>query len=246
MAVLRPGEFALTDEAVKLCGLEKGAKILDIGCGKGDTVAHLNAMGYDACGIDLSASLIAAGKLAHPDIDIQEGDGEFLEMFSSFSFDCVMMECTLSLINMQTEALHEAWCVLKKGGKLILTDLYTKDPKPEDVMNMIETAHAAMNRPKQEGDCESGLVQYPSEYCLDGAFVMDVLTANLEDVGYKQVKWYDKTKELRDFAAKVIMEYGSLDHFYETEGAGEKSCKFCGSLKQKKLGYFLLSATKPE
>lgn len=246
MAVFRPGEFTLTDEAVKLCGFKKGAKLLDIGCGKGQTVEHLNNNGFDACGIDLSPDLIKAGKQRNPKLDIREGDGEFLDMFSSFTFDGVLMECTLSLINMQTEALHEAWCVLKKGGKLIITDLFTKDPKPEDVMNMIETAHAAMNKPKQEGDCESGLVQYPSEYCLDGAFVMDVLQTNLEDIGYKNIKWYDKSKALRDFIAQTIMDYGSLEKFFESEGEGEKACQFCKSMKQKNPGYFLLVAVKPE
>ena len=84
MAVFRPGEFTLTDEAVKLCGFKKGAKLLDIGCGKGQTVEHLNNNGFDACGIDLSPDLIKAGKQRNPKLDIREGDGEFLDMFSSF------------------------------------------------------------------------------------------------------------------------------------------------------------------
>ena len=124
MAVLRPGELALTDKAIEIAGLKKGDRVLDIGCGEGDTVAHLMELGMEAEGIDMSLKMLNAAKEKHPGINVKMGDGEFLDDYSSYTFDAITMECVLSLINIPDEALHEAWCVLKKGGKLIISDLY--------------------------------------------------------------------------------------------------------------------------
>ncbi|MDO4745768.1 MAG: methyltransferase domain-containing protein, partial [Bacillota bacterium] len=122
MALFRPGEFAITDKAIEIAGLKKGDKILDIGCGEGDTVAHFNQLGMDAEGIDMSLKMLEAAKEKYPGINVKMGDGEFLDDYPSFTFDGITMECVLSLINIPDEALHEAWCVLKKGGKLIISD----------------------------------------------------------------------------------------------------------------------------
>ena len=129
MAYSRPGGRALTDRGLALAGLRSGSRILDIGCGEGDTVAYLKEVqGMDAEGIDMNLAKISAAKEQHPGIDVKFGDGEFLDDYMSYTFDGILMESCLSLINMPDEALHEARCVLKKGGKLIISDFYEKDP----------------------------------------------------------------------------------------------------------------------
>ena len=64
----------------------------------------------------MNLRFIEEGSKANPDLDIRLGDGEFLDDFSSKTFDGVFMECVLSVINMPDEALHEAYCVLKKAA----------------------------------------------------------------------------------------------------------------------------------
>jgi len=50
------------DNITQYLGLEKGAKILDLACGKGRHSVYLNQIGYDVTGADLSANSIAAAK----------------------------------------------------------------------------------------------------------------------------------------------------------------------------------------
>ena len=134
MALYRPGNFDITDSMMERAALAKGSRVLDIGCGDGDTVVHLtDEWGMKAEGIDISLSKINEAKEKHPGINVKFGDGEFLDSYTSFSFDAIMMECSLSLINLPDEALHEAYCVLKKGGRLMISDLYHKKPDPKQM-----------------------------------------------------------------------------------------------------------------
>ena len=109
MAILRPGGLELTDRGMELAAFSKGSRILDVGCGEGDSVAHLNEdLGMDAEGIDMNLVRISDAKEQHPGINVSFGDGEFLDAYMSYTFDGVLMEGSLSQINMPEEALHEA------------------------------------------------------------------------------------------------------------------------------------------
>lgn len=154
MSNLKPGEFRITDQAMKKWNLAKGATVLDIGCGQGETVEYLEKeYGYQANGIDLSKDMIKEGLSRNPKLNIKYGDGEFLEDYTSFSLDGVLMECTLSLVAMPDEALHEVYCVLKKGGKLFISDLYLKNPTPEFMKELELEAERQKNLPHEEGSC---------------------------------------------------------------------------------------------
>jgi len=97
---------------------------LDVGCGYGTTVEFLQSNYHvDAVGIDLSTTILERGKARNPNLNLLYGDAEMLD-FPSLSFDGIFMECVLSLADNLTETLHEAYCVLKKGGKLVVSDFY--------------------------------------------------------------------------------------------------------------------------
>lgn len=238
MAILRPGDFAITDRGIELAGLAKGDRVLDIGCGEGETVHHLCAdMGMDAEGIDMNLSMISKAKENHPDIKVKFGDGEFLDDYSSFTFDGVIMECVLSLINIPDEALHEAYCVLKKGGKLIISDLYEKEPDPMQLKAVAIEAERQSKIPHKEGDCEEHTERFV-DFRFEGAFYKEPLIAQLEEIGYKVKAFEDRSAELDDFVAQTLMDEGSLDGLItkvKTEAGGKK----------RKIGYFLVVAEKP-
>jgi len=127
-----PGGIDITKRAFEACDLPTSAKILDIGCGCGDTAAYLaGEYGFSVTGIDNSAEAISQAKGKHPGIEFIEGDGQWLD-FASLSFDCVLIECALSLMSHPVEAIHEAYCVLKEGGYIIIHDLYLPNPSAED------------------------------------------------------------------------------------------------------------------
>jgi len=236
MAIMRPGEFNITDRGVELAGLKVGDKILDIGCGEGDTLNHLiTDMGMTGEGIDMSLPRIQTANEKYPDIKIKFGDGEFLEDYSSFTFDAVFMECSLSMINLPDEALHEAYCVLKRGGKLVISDLYKKDPDDLQLKAMKIEAVRQSKIPRKEGDCGEHKPRFV-DFRLDGLFFARPLVAQLEEIGYKVLAFEDRSKDLDEYVGQTLMNEGTLENL----------CVDKKVLEQKNVGYFLLVAQKPE
>ena len=236
MAILRPGEFDITDRGVEIAGLKAGDKVLDIGCGEGDTLNHLvSDFGMTGEGIDMSLPRISAAKAKYPDLEVKFGDGEFLDEYSSFSFDGVLMECVLSLINIPDEALHEAYCVLKKGGKLIISDLYDKKPDPKQLKAIKIEAGRQSKIPKKNGECEEHPTRFV-DFRFEGVFFKEPLMAQLEEIGYKVLAFEDRSKDLDNYVAQTLMDEGTLDNL----------CVDKKTINRKNIGYFLLVAQKPE
>jgi len=247
MAMIRPGGDALTKKAIETAQLPDGAKVLDVGCGEGDTAALLSEQfGFIVTGVDQSGKLINKGKLRHKDLDVRRMEAEFLD-FESKSFDAVLMECSLSVFRLQDDAAFEAYCVLKPGGKLIITDLFIKNPDPAAVAKMITEADQKASRPKAEGAC--GENEKPSYVMLDGAFVADELLAMLEETGFILEHFSDESGVLAGFAAQAIMGHGSLEEYFKAvvpDGEDPSAYCPCAAFEAKNLGYFLMVLKKPE
>lgn len=227
MTIARPGGFEVTDRALEIADYKNGSRILDVGCGTGDTVDHLNKRGLKAEGIDINLAKIEEAKAAFPGINVKFGDGGFMDDYMSYTFDGIMVECALSTFAQPDEALHEMYCVLKKGGRLIITDYYEKDPDPHQVRAVAIEADRQSHLPHKEGDCEEGTVSHFTDFCFEGAFYQEPLVQMLEDeLGLHVLAFED-----------AGLQIGSDDLYtnVETESAG----------KSRNLGYFILVAQKP-
>lgn len=242
MAYSRPGGHKLTQRGLEMAGLKEGGRVLDVGCGEGDSVAWLNEeKGMKAEGIDINLARISDAKEKHPGIDVKYGDGEFLDEYMSFTFDAVLMEGSLSQINMPDEAVHEAWCVLKKGGKLIISDIYEKDPNREQMRAVRIEAGRQSRIPHKEGDCENRGLKFV-DFRFEGAFYQQPLIRQLEEIGYHIIGFEDRTEELEAYLAEKA-EAGmereealtQINRYLKTEAGGES----------RDIGYFLLAAAKP-
>lgn len=237
MSIVRPGKLELTEKAIEISNLKKGHKVLDIGCGDGTVMEHLQEKyGLDMEGIEINLEKISQAKEKNDQLKIRFGDGEFLEDFTSFSFDGVMMECVLSLINLADEALHEAYCVLKKGGKLIISDLYMKDPDPKQVEAIRIEAERQSKIPHTGGECSDQCADDHKDRFLnfrfEGRMMKEPLVKELESIGYKVLHFEDRTADLETYVGETILQEGSLDQ-----------CVTCCK-KEKDTGYFLLIAEK--
>lgn len=242
MSDLKPGGFRITKKAMDAWKLPKNSKVLDVGCGLGETVEFLETeYGFQCTGIDLSMARIKDGKTRNPNLDIRYGDGEFLDDFSSFAFDGVLMECTLSLINLPDEALHEAYCVLKKGGRLFLSDLYIKNPDQGFVQALKIEAERQRKKPHNEGECGTECADEHKkrtvEFRSEGRFLVEPLLELLAEIGYRNVAWEDCSQELNNFVAEKLMKDGTLEGCLCDEALNPKD--------HFKTGYFMLTAEKP-
>ena len=142
----------------------------------------------------------------------------------------------MSLINIPDEALHEAYCVLKKGGRLIISDLYYRDPDPMMVKAVKMEAQRLAMKPKKEGDCEENPTRFV-DFRTKGAFLAEPLKRQLEETGYEVIAFEDRSADLDNYVAQILMDGGSLE---------EQMCDVDFRDKKNKVGYFLLVAKKPE
>lgn len=124
--MLRPGGLGLTARGIALAGFAPGAKLLDVACGNGETLAFLQGRGYAAQGVDRDPARVAAVK------DAALAQAERLP-YDDNSFDGVFMECCLCDFEWPQRALVEAGRVLVPQGKLLLSDLYARFTPPAGI-----------------------------------------------------------------------------------------------------------------
>lgn len=236
MSVLRPGGLELTGRALELAGLRPGQALLDVGCGDGTAAAYArDTFGLSVRCVDTDPAAVEKAKARG--LDAQNASADALP-FPSRGFDAVMMECVFTVLDRQEEAIHEAYCMLRPGGSLILTDLYCRTPDLARFEKEHKAAMALFRRPRNHEDCSSG-DHLPSPYCQDGAVVRQGLTELLEELELTVEVFEDHTDDLKGFLGQAILDYGSLQAYFEREG----SWKPCLATAED-LGYFLLVARK--
>lgn len=104
-----------------LAHLNKGDRILEAGCGIGQVVISLIALGFDCSGLDFAEKTISMLKSIHPETPFYVGDIRALP-FNSESFDAYI---SLGVIEHfqdgQLEFLKEASRILRPGGRAFVS-----------------------------------------------------------------------------------------------------------------------------
>ena len=96
-------------------------RVLDCGCGAGEYVRALLALGADVCGVEFDAAKVAAGQAHGGELAarVRVGDLEALA-FPDASFDVALFNEVLEHIPDDLLALREAWRVLRPEGRLVV------------------------------------------------------------------------------------------------------------------------------
>lgn len=105
-----PGQDAL----VGACGIGQGTAVLDVGCGSGEFLARLHAIGAEPVGADPAPQMVAAAS-AHADVVL--AGAEHLP-FDSGRFDVVTAVNALQFAGDTRTALTEFARVLVPGGRI--------------------------------------------------------------------------------------------------------------------------------
>ncbi|MBE0495455.1 MAG: class I SAM-dependent methyltransferase [Campylobacterales bacterium] len=223
---LRPGGFTLTQKAVSFCGLTMQNKVLDLGCGMGATASYLHQnYGIKVVGIDPSSKLLGMAKAKNPFASFVLGKGEALP-FEEESFECVLAECTLSLMNALHVSLQEVFRVLEKGGWFVITDVYAKNPEALKPME-----------------------NFSLNSCMRGLHHLPRLQHELEMMGFEVMLLEDCSQLLKELMVKIIFSHGSMSAFWSKTLDGEMPhacCAFEENLKACKPGYFMMIVKKGE
>jgi arsenite methyltransferase len=205
---LRPGGGLLSARAIVAGGWRAGQRVLDLGCGRGESLAMLCRLGIDAIGIDPA---VPPQSNSMPMI---QGRGDCLP-FPSASFDGVLAECCLSVMDDPEAALAEVARVLKPGAPLVVTDVYARGPIIDRTL-------------------------LPA--CLSGIVAGEELARRVERAGLRASSWEDHSEELKQLIGRVLFEHGSLAPLWGGVPAGYASDL---AIRQLRPGYLLMAALRP-
>ena len=125
-----PGGEKHSRYLIELSFLDKGSKWLDMGAGDGSAVRLLRSLGYAAEGIDLEPR----GK------DVIRGDYLNAPWQEGF-FDGIISQCSFYVCGDVPGALAEAGRLLRKGGKLVFSDV---TENVVTLLNQCREAHFAV------------------------------------------------------------------------------------------------------
>ncbi len=128
LPILNP--YVAYPKIMEITGDVRGKRIMDLGCGSGALSALLAEKGAYVEGVDVSREWIEIckkeyGKTKNPNFTVS--DGTELDAFDSENFDYVVMNMVLLNVPSSEKVkkiFSEVARVLKKGGKMIFSDLH--------------------------------------------------------------------------------------------------------------------------
>jgi len=118
---------------VQRIGVNKGMKVLDLGCGDGTTALPEAKLGADVVGVDIAANLVAAGNkraaaAGLTNLKFQEGDATNLDGLADQSFDLVVSIFGAMFAPKPFDVAKEMVRVTKPGGRIVMGNWIPNDP----------------------------------------------------------------------------------------------------------------------
>ena len=118
---------------VQRIGIEKGLKVLDLGCGDGTTALPAAKLGADVLGIDIARNLVEAGnkraaKHGLANLKFQEGDATHLHELPDKAFDLVVTVFGAMFAPKPFEVAKEMVRVTRPGGRIVMGNWIPNDP----------------------------------------------------------------------------------------------------------------------
>jgi SAM-dependent methyltransferase len=115
----RPDSLQLRRRSYELLQIERGSRVVDVGCGPGTAVGELADLGADAVGIDAAPEAVAFARELHPGRRFEVGDAQQLP-FADQSLDGYRAEKLYHALDDPDKACAEALRVLAPGGRIVL------------------------------------------------------------------------------------------------------------------------------
>jgi arsenite methyltransferase len=201
--VLHPGGLELTRRAGKTAQIDEGCTVLDIACGKGESIFLLvKEFGCCAVGIDLSLPKIVRAATGATERNLGKGfsflvsDAEVLP-FADAVFDVVLSECSFSVLPSKGRAASEIARVLKSGGRFVMTDIVLGTGSIGSASDGL-TAGTGLTLP-----------------CIAGAQSVADYIEILRESGLYDAYVEDHSKELKKIAYQMALSFGGWKEFLQ-------------------------------
>ncbi|MCL1804706.1 MAG: class I SAM-dependent methyltransferase [Clostridiales bacterium] len=187
LAKLNPCHPRSTEELLRpLVGF--GARLADIGCGRGATLSWLaEHNSYELYGAEPDDTSYACATVNCPSAMVVKSTADALPFDNDF-FHAILMECVFSLTEDPSAVAAEAARVLRGQGFLLLSDLFTYG---EDDLRVRQTL----------------LRRVYALRSLEGYFIGH---------GFLLCRFIDHTRDLRSMFAQMLMD-GTADAYLDDE-----------------------------
>lgn len=161
----------------------------DLGSGRGSDVIRLaesvGETGF-AYGIDISDGMLAkarrtAEKLGITNVEFRKSNLEDLPL-SDESIDLLISNCTINHASDKQRVWDEVYRVLRKGGRFVVSDIYSLQPVPDKYRN----------DPEAVAECWAGSV------------TREVYVSQLEQAGFKDVQILEESDPYEKGSIEVV------------------------------------------
>ena len=172
---------------VAIASLKEGETVLDLGSGGGFDCflarKQVGATGF-VIGVDMTPDMITlarknADKSEYTNMEFRLGEIEHLPVADN-SVDVIISNCVINLSLDKAQVFKDAYRVLKKGGRLSISDVVAIAEIPECVQRNLDMVSA----------------------CIGGAEHVDSIKTLLQGAGFKKIKLTPK-----DNSADIVKEW---------------------------------------
>ena len=121
------------EEVINKVGVTEGMKVLDLGCGDGNTAIPSARRGADVQGVDIASNLVQAAKkraeeFGLTNIRFQEGDASDLRGIDDNNFDLTISIFGAMFAPRPFDVAKEMTRVTKPGGRVVMGNWIPNDP----------------------------------------------------------------------------------------------------------------------
>jgi SAM-dependent methyltransferase len=131
-----PGGYAATIDFLSHFPIEKGKKVLEIGCGTGRTACYLATQGCEVTAVDIQPKMFETvrGRAKKERLSVRWIEGDACSLpFSDEHFDVVLAE-SVTVFTHTKQALNEYYRVLKNKGTVFDREFMAIKACPEEMM----------------------------------------------------------------------------------------------------------------
>lgn len=162
---------------IKFADLKEGETVLDLGSGAGiDAFLSANKVSKSGkvIGIDMTDEMLEKARINarngnYTNVEFRKGDIEKNIPVNDDTIDIVISNCVINLTSDKTSAFKEVYRILRKGGRMVISDLVT------------------------DKEIEQGLIdaeQWCS--CIDGALTQEHYIESIKEAGFHDISILDK------------------------------------------------------
>jgi len=134
-----------------MASLASGETVLDLGSGAGiDCFLAASAVGPQGrvIGVDMTPSMISKARANgadsdHDNVEFRLGEIEHLPVADA-SVDVIISNCVINLSPDKQQVFHEAWRVLKPGGRLAIADIVATAELPVHIRDDLQLYSGCM------------------------------------------------------------------------------------------------------